>query len=124
MEATQESTAHADDFDALWKQFEECQPVLTLDELEETSQMLFDADAVRTVRAGLAMLTKSGRELLGVMHSDPSLAGVFEELSDCIEDRVKRLRGVADALDGAQLRLRLALCDARPAGDSVAPQLV
>ena len=59
MEATQESTAQPDDLDALWTQFEECQPVLTSEELEETSRMLFATDGIRTVRAGLVMLTKS-----------------------------------------------------------------
>lgn len=114
MEATQESTPQPDELDALWKQFEECQPVLTSEELEETSRMLFATKGVRTVRAGLVMLTKSGRELLDVMHGDPEMVGVFEELAECVKDRAERLRGVADALDTAGTRLSVALCDAGP----------
>lgn len=112
MEATQESTPQPDELDALWKQFEKCQPVLTSEELEETSRMLFATDGVRTVRAGLVMLTKSGRELLDVMHGDPEMVGVFEELAVCVKDRAQLLRGVADALETAETRLTLALCDA------------
>lgn len=114
MEATQESTPQPDELDTLWKQFEECQPVLTSEELEETSRMLFATEGIRTVRAGLVMLTKSGRELLEVVHGDPEMVSVFEELVECVKDRAQRLRGVADALETAQTRLTLALCDAGP----------
>lgn len=114
MKATPESTRQPDELDDLWKQFEECQPLLTLDELDEASRMLFAADGVRTVRAGLAMLTKSGRELLEAMHSNPEMVGVFEELAECFKDRANRLRGVADALETAQTRLAVALCDVGP----------
>ena len=121
MEATQESTPLPGELDALWKQFEECPPLLTPEEMEETSRMLFAADGVRTVRAGLVMLTKSGRELLDVLHGDPEMAGAFGELAECIKDRADRLRGVAEALETAEMRLQLVLCDAGTDGGAKEP---
>jgi len=116
MEATLESTPQPDEFDVLWKQFEDCPPVLTPEELEETSRMLFATEGVRTVKAGLVMLTKSGRELLDILHGDAEMVGVFEELAECVKDRAERLRFVAEILDTAQTRLALALCDAGTGG--------
>jgi hypothetical protein len=115
MEAIHESSRQPDGLDALWSQFEECQPLLTTEELEEVSRMLFATEGIRTVRAGLTMLTVSGRKLLEVMHGDTEMVGVYEELAECLKDRAARLRSVADSLDTAQARLRLALCDVQEA---------
>lgn len=99
------------ELDALWKQFEECQPMMTIEELEETSRMLFGAGGRRTVRAGLLMLTKSGRDLLKMMRNDSDMVSAFKDLAECAKDRAERMRGVAEALETAALRLGCALCD-------------
>lgn len=114
MEATNNSTPSTKDaeLDALWAQFEACEPVMTVEQVDEASMVMFGADAVRTVRAGLFMLTRSGRELMQTMHSDSEMVSVYSELAECVSDRAKRLRDAAEALDTAGTRLRLALCDA------------
>ena len=54
--------------------------------------------------------------LLDKMHSDPELVDAYSELAECARDRATRLRGVADALETTNMRLKLALCDAGRAG--------
>ena len=97
---------------SLWQQFETCPALMTETELSEIDRMLFATEGRRTVRAGLLMLTQSGRELLDMMHGDPEMVSVYAELAECAKDRATRLRGIADALDTASTRLAMALCDA------------
>ena len=114
--STSRATKPATDteLDALWQQFETSPALLTDDELSEIDEMMFATEGRRTVRAGLLMLTQSGRELLDKMRGDPEMVEVYSELAECAKDRATRLRGVADALDTASARLALALCDAPP----------
>lgn len=113
MEATQESTPQRQELDELWAQFNECHPLLTLEELEEISRILFATQGIRAIRAGLIMLTQSGREPLEKLHGDPEMVGVYREVAQVAKDRAERLRGVAEALDTARARLLMALCDAQ-----------
>ena len=96
----------------LFKQFESCRALMTAAEVSKIEQVLFATDGRRTVRAGLFMLTRSGREMLDTMRGAPEMVSVYEELAACATDRAAKLRHIADALDTASARLALALCDA------------
>ena len=104
------------ELDTLWHQFETSHALPAHNELAQIGRTLCEAEGRRTVRTGLFMLTQSGRELLDRMHSDPELVDVHSELAECARDHATRLRGVADALEAASMRLKLALCDAGRAG--------
>ena len=92
------------DTDALWTAFLASPAQMTMHEMEEVSRMPFAVEGRRTVRAGLVILTKSGKELLNVMHGDAGMVEFFAELAECAKDRAARLHGVAEALDGAAIR--------------------
>lgn len=100
------------ELDALWAAFLDAPALLSADKIDKVSRDLFGKDTVRTVRATLLMLTKSGAELLEVMHSDEQMPNVFRELIACGKDHAKHLREVAEVIEAATGRLNLALCDA------------
>ena len=106
--------AEAGELDALWSQFETSPALLSDDEFSEIDKMMFATEGRRTVRAGLLILTQSGRELLDKMRDAPEMVAAYSELAECAKDRATRLRGVAAALETASTRLRIALCDAPP----------
>lgn len=98
------------DLDALWQQFIDCAPGMTHDEAEQSSRMLFSAESERIVRAALAILARSGRDILGAMHDAPA-AEAFATLAEASKHHAERLRATAEALDNASMRISFALCD-------------
>jgi len=109
MDATHESTPQPAQLDALLQRFEEFESVMPLRRAKKMSRALSAKGGDSTVRAGLSVLTKSGRELLEEMRADATMVGVLEELAQRIEDRVELLRSAADALEEADTRLCHAL---------------
>jgi hypothetical protein len=101
----------AAELDALWQQFQHSAPVLTMPEVERASDVLLGTEGARAVRAGLAILTKSGAELLELVHRDADAPKVLAELSAVLDERVGILRAAADTLNTAHTRIALALCD-------------
>jgi hypothetical protein len=99
------------DADALWAQFLAAPAVMTCDDLDTVTRDTFGPDAVRTLRCSLVMLTRSGLDLVEMMHKDGEIAPIFRELTECATARAAALREVADLLDMAAVRLKLALCD-------------
>lgn len=102
-----------EELETLWRQFEESEPVLTIEQVELVDKNMSDLGSRRTRRGGLAILTKSGAELLQMVHDgDESTIDAFRELRECLHDHVENVRAIAEALHTAATRLGMALCDA------------
>ena len=99
------------ELDSMGEEFEALPALMTATDLSEIDRMLDSAEGRITLRAGLLMLTQSGRELLDLMRGAPELVSAYAELAECAKGQARGLRGIADALDTASTRLALALCD-------------
>jgi hypothetical protein len=97
--------------EALWTEFLASPALMTMTDWEGARNVLFDTGGMRTVSATLLILTKSGQELVDLMHKGPDMVSAFDELAECAESRAESLRCTAEAMEAAAMRLRLALCD-------------
>ena len=113
--ATQDCTSTTDaEMDELWSMFEASPAQMTEQDFSEMRRLMFGVEGKRTVSAGLFMLTKSGQDLLELMHQGPDMEEIYTELTECVTNRAALLREVADALDSSAARLSIALCDSIP----------
>jgi hypothetical protein len=116
--------AHDDEEDAaLWAAFLASQAPFGLADAARADANLHGADARRTVRAALAIMTKSGAELAGSAEGDAGgdWGAAMRNLADCAGAHARTLRCAAEVLESAALRLHLALCAAPDEGRGVRP---
>ena len=102
------------ELDALWQRFVESPAPLTLADVETIEQGgPFDRDSSRIRRAALALLTKSGGELVDIVRN-PEGRSVAEEVGQALEGYREALAGLSELMTQAAERLNLALCEPLP----------
>jgi len=104
-------SATAEDIDALWGDFLAMPALLTLDQVDQVERNgPAGLEAGRTRRAALLMLTKSGAELAALAGGRGSRESI-EDVAACLEGYRENLAHLAELMELASARLRLALCE-------------
>ena len=98
------------DGEALYRKCRRAGPSMTDAEVEETEHTLNDPRRHMWRRAAFGVLSMSGEELFSKIEADRESAVVFAEMAVGIRDYSKDMRGLADLLDSAHVRIELGLC--------------
>jgi len=86
----------------------ETEPALLPPTYCEEVELGIQSDATR--RAGLLFLTKPFKEMSEAISADRALAIAFADVSIHLEAAIERYKGLANLLQTAHTRMRLALC--------------
>jgi hypothetical protein len=93
----------------IFKKFETQPEQLTQEEVHEINETMDDPSRGVWRRTALESLCQTGAQLIGAMKQRDT-AAAFAEVCLCIDEDVKRLRGVAQLMENASLRIHLAMC--------------
>jgi hypothetical protein len=85
-------------------------PQITAEERDQIETRAGDEDDAIVRRLALASLARSGDELIQVASGPRKMAVNTMHVADRIEDYASRLRSLAEIMDSACMRLRIALC--------------
>lgn len=110
--AKKKSTLSKKAADKLWSDFESLPPVLTsnqVDELETAAQSRAKGDGVAR-RVALATLSQPGAHLIKSFEKDRDAAVAFAAAARGIAGYREYLKGLDEALQAAEVRIRTALC--------------
>jgi hypothetical protein len=95
----------------LWRQFQKSPATLTSEQVDEIEHHFHKPIEGQRRRAALAILVQSGERLIEIMNSDRETALAFAVAAVGAKQEVDWMRGLADLLETANMRLRFAICE-------------
>ena len=108
---TEQTTTEMEELEQLGRDFENMKPLLTAEVLDQIERDIGSNQPWGPWRrAGLACLTRSGRQLIEGLETDRDAAVAVAAVANGTKDYAKRLRELAELMDKANLRLLMALC--------------
>jgi hypothetical protein len=103
--------ASAAKLDRVFEEFRRSPATLSLDEVSEIDRSLMHQPYGVSRRAALLAYTSSGAELIELANRDREGALVVAWTAEAAKRAAEGLREVADLIDGAGMRAKMALCE-------------